>query len=138
MRKLSLSLVFLLCMAMLFGCAGQAMPTTSALPAGTVTAITRWPENEYTRSIPEPATGTPDYVIHDKTRGSYSIFFKDISRQQSLQYIETLKESGFNGRFSDANEFSAGYLLQKDDISLGISFGENVLGIYITQTSSNA
>ena len=36
------------------------------------------------------------------------------------------------------NVFSAGYLLQKDDISLGISFGENVLGIYITQTSSNA
>lgn len=91
--------------------------------------IESWPENKYTASVIPPSEGTPDYVMNNKKNGSYAIFFKDITREQSEQYINELLENGF---IETAGENGAiGRTFKKDDITLNISISKSVLGIYI-------
>lgn len=123
-------ILFALCITAA-GCASPhsaGNPTPTEIPA--IESIEKWPENSFTRSIPKPEHGTPDYVIDGK--GSYyAVFLKDITMQQGKQYAAALKADGFESVAGDENSVSIGQLWQKDEIYVGLSISEHVLGIYL-------
>ena len=99
-------------------------------------AVTQWPENEFTSHIPQPQSGTMDYVCDYSDSERYQIVMKDISQEESDAYMEMLKEEGYTEIASDSNESSTGTLLQKDTVTLSIAYSDDVLNILITEESS--
>ncbi len=76
--------------------------------------LEEWPDNDYTRTIIEPVTGTMDYVLYDEEAGYYAVFFlKDITLEDGKQYIQLLQKNGFETVSSDSNFVATGELLQK-------------------------
>lgn len=135
MRKTILLIVSVFCTACLAaGClaapAGGAAQSADA-PSLMSEHLSEWPDNRYTQAIPRPRAGMPDYAVYDETDGYYSLFLKEISREQGELYIETLKENGFHEIAGDSNSDSAGIVLRKDGIHLGVSITEGGLGLYI-------
>lgn len=126
----------LLAVVLFTGCATteKAEPSSSATAA--MQQIAEWPVNSNTASVPAPQTGTPDYVIADEKAGYYAIFYKDISAQEGKEYLDVLEENGYEQMIADANEASAGVLLQNETTHLSVSIAEGTLGIYITKATA--
>lgn len=91
-----------------------------------------WPDNEYTNAIIKPDIGEMDYTLFDDNAGYYSVFLKNVTMEEGKQYIQLLKENGFESTASDSNFVAAGELLRKGKTGLNISVSENVLGIRIS------
>ena len=83
-------------------------------------------------SIMELQNGTVDYVLDYTDSGRYAVFIKDISSEESDQYVKELKENGYSEIHSDANDVSVGTMLESEDAYLSISYSEGILGILIT------
>lgn len=94
--------------------------------------VTQWPENEYTSQIIKPEYGEMDYVYDNSDFGRYALFLKNISEEESADYIETLKEHGFAELISEGNDVSSGTILQKDKVTLSIAYSNGSLGMEIT------
>lgn len=94
--------------------------------------VTEWPDNEYTSHIIKPEHGEMDYVYDLSDAGRYALFLKEISEEQSLEYIGQLKELGFSETFSDGNAVSVGTVLEKDNVLLSIAFSDGILSMVIT------
>lgn len=111
-----------------------AMALYFALKPGGIVAerIEAVPENKYTENITMPEYGTPEYVLDNSKDGSYAIFYKDITREQSEEYLEKLKAEGFETVENDTDTASMGTVLKKDNTTLSISISRDILGIYIT------
>ena len=91
--------------------------------------VEEWPENKYTQEITPPSYGTPDYVLENKKNKSYAIFFKDITPEQSEEYIEQLKADGFE-ETNDVGDV-IGRAFKKGDVLLSVSVSKDVMAIYI-------
>lgn len=50
-----------------------------------------WPDNEYTRLICEPESGTIEYILDGSNAGYYAIFYNNISEEEIQKYIDQLK-----------------------------------------------
>lgn len=94
--------------------------------------VTQWPENEYTSQIIKPEYGEMDYVYDNSDSGRYALFLKNISEEESADYIETLKEHGFSELISEGNDASVGTILEKDKVTLSIAYSNGSLGMEIT------
>ena len=91
--------------------------------------VDEWPENKYTQEITPPPFGTPDYVLENKKNKSYAIFFKDMTPEQSEEYIEQLKADGFE-ETDDVGDV-IGRAFKKGDVLLSVSVSKDVMAIYI-------
>ncbi|MBU5625979.1 hypothetical protein KQI82_03370 [Oscillibacter sp. MSJ-2] len=128
-KLLRLTLILLL----LGGCAGpDSSSGPSSSPGMEMEAIDQWPDNAYTELLPEPETGTPDYVIEGD--GTFAVFWKDITREQGEEYLGALEDSGFNQAAGESEEESAAFLMQKDGASVAVSICEGTLGLAICLT----
>lgn len=94
--------------------------------------ITEWPENEFTSQITKPKNGEVDYIYDFSASGRYAVFMKEMSAEKSADYIEELKEQGYSEVASKGNDVSVGTILQKNNVSLSISYSDAILGIMIT------
>ena len=56
--------------------------------------------------------GTVDYVLDYTDSGRYAVFIKDISSEESDQYVKELKENGYSEIHSDTNDVSVGTMLE--------------------------
>lgn len=134
-RFLSFCLSALLACLVLAGCTyNDASENRPPAETPSMVSVSEWPDNPYTKAIPKPEVGTPDYVI-DGNDSFYAIFLKDLTLEQGKQYLEALKADGFEPVAGDGNQVAVGELLQKDGVCLGISISENILGIYISLTA---
>ncbi len=134
MKKIFSCLFFLFLLAVSFGgCATRLSDTDSS--DWTLSAepefVTSWPENEFTSWIPKPSTGSIDYVCDYTDSGRYQVVMKDLSQEESQDYVHQLLEQGYEQIASESNEASAGTILQKDEVTLSIAYSENVLNILI-------
>lgn len=57
---------------------------------------------------------------------------KELSKAESADYIEELKEQGYSEVASEGNDVSVGTILQKNNVYLSISYSDAILGILIT------
>lgn len=133
MRKLlwPLCMVAVGCiLATLSGCA-PAEDLEQRAPAPSFIQLDRWPENEYTKHIPKPQDGEPDYAIFDALSGYYAIFLSDITRIEGERYIENLRQEGFIPRHIDAGEVNIGTILEKSGVYVGVSASDHGMGLYI-------
>lgn len=135
-RKLS-GLLLLCLLFALPGCApgthSQSAPAESPRNETPVMAeIDEWPENEYTQNLFPPESGVPDYTLSDGQAGLFSVFYRDVTREQGRQYIDALCADGFAVLEQDANAVSIGQMLEKDGVFLSVSLSDGVLGVCIS------
>lgn len=97
--------------------------------------VTEWPENEFTSQIIKPENGEIDCVYDFSDSERYAVFMKDISAEQSAEYIEELKELGYSEIASDGNYVSVGKMMQKDNVILSVAYSEDGLALLITIVS---
>ena len=55
----------------------------------------------------------------------------NITKEQSLIYVDELKEQGYTEIHSKGNEVSVGTMLQKDNAILSIAYSDNLINILI-------
>lgn len=96
--------------------------------------LTEWPENVFTSKIVKPSNGTIDYAIDESASGRYTVFFKDITMEQSEAYIEELKNAGYTSVAGTKEDVAIGVMLQKDDVMLSVACSDGGLGIRIIIT----
>lgn len=94
-------------------------------------AITEWPQNEYTAAIPEPQTGTP---VSETVNGAiYGVALSGVSRQDCYAYLALLEENGFESAFpGEENEVSGGWIYTNANTSVTIAHSGNDMQIGIT------
>lgn len=129
--------VTLVCtLAILAGCSqNDGSKTLDSALSGFFSAapeyISEWPENEYTALIPKPEYGTMDYIYNSSDTGRYMLVLTNITKEQSLIYVDELKEQGYTEIHSKGNEVSVGTMLQKDNAILSIAYSDNLINILI-------
>ena len=130
----------LLCAAlMLAGCAPKSDPSAqyaSWLTGAEPIYVSEWPDNALTAGLPRPESGEIDYIYDLSDSGHYAIYYKDISIEQGKAYVQALKDAGFAEVASADGGVSVGTLLQKGDTTLSVALSEGVLGLLITQTTT--
>jgi len=94
--------------------------------------VTEWPENDYTSQVVKPEHGEIDYVFDLSDSGRYALFLKEISEEESNEYINRLKQSGYSEIISKGNEVSLGTMLKKDNTILSIALSDGILAMMIT------
>ena len=95
-----------------------------------------WPDNEYTRLICEPESGTIEYILDGSNAGYYSIFYNNISEEEIQKYIDQLKNLGYAEEASASESVSTGVLLRKDETWISIAYSEGGFGIRISVEKS--
>ena len=90
-----------------------------------------WPDNEYTRLICEPESGTIEYILDGSNAGYYAIFYNNISEEEIQKYIDQLKTLGYAEEASASESVSTGVLLRKDETWISIAYSEGGFGIRI-------
>ena len=129
------SLFFIACAVALMLCFSACSPETDTAQSSLHSAqISEWPENEYTKVIPMPETGTP--VIETVNGELYSITLEGVSRQECYDYLELLAENGFESAFpGEENDVSGGWIYTNGDttVTIGSSGDSMILGITFEQ-----
>lgn len=135
MKRIFVMTLVLMMTVVLCACSNDSISresTDSKLPLLEVEEISEWPENKYTAVIPQPEAGTPfQATVYDETAGYFSVSLNNATRQQGEEYIELLKENGFETVSNKSEDVSIGVLLQKENVGVSIAASENVFGIYI-------
>lgn len=83
-------------------------------------AISEWPQNEYTAVVPQPQTGTP---VAETVNGEiYGISLSGVSRQDCYDYLALLGENGFESALpGEENDASGGWLYTNGAVSVTVS-----------------
>lgn|GEM_PF-4669356 len=107
--------------------------TTQAPSSSTVQplTVTELPDNIYTQQITEPEAGKINFIIDNSRNGYYTVNWKNINQQQSMEYIERLKELGYKEVSITSNETLISATLTKDNVILNIAYTDNTVGIVI-------
>ncbi len=126
--------ILFLCSFICFaGCATPEKPEESIwrVTAEDYVPASEWPENDYTARIPRPESGQVEYINDWSLEGKFGVWLTDLSKEDSDQYVEQLKEAGYQEISQAENSVSVGTMLWKDDIYLSIAYSDGSLGILI-------
>lgn len=99
--------------------------------------VSEWPENEFTAQIIKPENGEIDYIYDYSDSGRYAVFMKEMSEEESAEYIKELKALGYSEIASEGNDVSVGTIMQKDDVALSVAYSGEGLSIVITMGSNS-
>ena len=107
----------------------------------------QWPNNEFTRNIPQPVTG-PLVRYSQGTSSNYGFFsleLSDIPLEDCKTYLQAIEDAGFSPISELEEEPSPGfvsianvYLKEETGLSLAYSSGAEGLMLYISRPISNA
>lgn len=134
----SLLLAVLLACSLFAGCSTKNDHTTGFdntiwdMSSAEPEYLTEWPENTFTEKIVQPQSGTIDYVLDYTASGRYAIFVKDISAEETNEYVKVLKDDGYSEIHTVGNNVSAGTMLEREDAYLSVAYSEGELGVLIT------
>ena len=141
--------VFLSCvLALLAGCGGESgtvpAPDVSVTPW---TEICQWPDNDFTRAVPEPEAGTVTASMEGTSAGYdfFAIQINGLSRTQVRDYLQAVEEAGYQSVTEDLGMdvslegVTVGDLFYRDgtylSLSAGDQEGDNSLGLVISRLS---
>ena len=94
-------------------------------------AVFQWPENDFTAQIFPPQGGEIDSVYDYSASHRYVLSFRNLSIEDAAEYVAALKAAGFAEITSEANDASAGAMLQKGDTTLSIAYSQDTLIVLI-------
>ena len=130
----------LFCILLSFaGCMISGMPQGEGwtIEEGDFIPAEQWPENEYTKQIPQPEYGEVEYINDWSDEGRFGLWLDNIEREEADQEVDELKQYGDGEISQEGNFVSVGVMLQKEDIYLSIAYSGSGLGIIITMESEN-
>ena len=142
-------LIFLSCaLALLAGCGGEGdnapAPDVSVTPW---TETDQWPDNDFTRAVPEPEAGTVTASMEGTSAGYdfFAIQINGLSRTQVRDYLPAVEEAGYQSVTEDLGMdvslegVTVGDLFYRDGTylsqSAGDQEGDNSLGLLISRPS---
>ena len=128
-RKWRALAMLLAVLAILSACSPRetAWQATDAEPS----AVSQWPENDFTAQIFPPQSGEIDYVYDYSAANRYALSFRNLSMDDAAEYVNALKAAGFAEITSEANDASAGAMLQKGNVSLNIAYSQDAMIVLI-------
>ncbi len=128
-RKWRALAMLLAVLAILSACSPRetAWQATDAEPV----AVSQWPENDFTAQIFPPQSGEIDYVYDYSAANRYALSFRNLSMEDAAEYVNALKAAGFAEITSEANDASAGAMLQKGNVSLNIAYSQDAMIVLI-------
>ena len=74
----------------------------------------------------------PAWALWYEEQGVYAVFLTGITRAKGEQYVQALRQAGFEEGEAGVEDASAGYLLHKGGTVLSAAVSEGQLGIYIS------
>ena len=141
--------VFLSCvLALLAGCGGEGgnapAPDVSVTPW---TETDQWPDNDFTRAVPEPETGTVTASMEGTSAGYdfFAVQLDGLSREEVQEYLRAVEEAGYQsvtedlGMEASLEGVTVGDMYYRDGTYLSLSAGDreadNSLGLLISRPS---
>ena len=141
--------VFLSCvLALLAGCGGESgtvpAPDVSVTPW---TEICQWPDNDFTRAVPEPEAGTVTASMEGTSAGYdfFAVQINGLSREEVQEYLRAVEEAGYQsvtenlGMEASLEGVTVGAMYYRDGTYLSLSAGDreadNSLGLVISRLS---
>ena len=94
-------------------------------------AVSQWPENDFTAQIFPPQGGEIASVYDYSSSHRYALSFRNLSIEDAAEYVAALKAAGFAEITSEANDASAGAMLQKGDTTLSIAYSQDAMIVLI-------
>ena len=142
-------MVFLSCaLALLAGCGGGhstgPAPDVSVTPW---TEIHQWPDNDFTRAVPEPEAGTVTASMEGASAGYdfFAVQINGLSREEVQEYLRAVEEAGYQsvtedlGMEASLEGVTVGDMYYRDgtylSLSAGDQEGDNSLGLLISRPS---
>ena len=142
-------MVFLSCaLALLAGCGGGhstgPAPDVSVTPW---TEIHQWPDNDFTRAVPEPEAGTVTASMEGTSAGYdfFAVQLDGLSREAVQDYLQAVEEAGYQsvtenlGLEASLEGVTVGDMYYRDGTYLSLSAGDreadNSLGLVISRLS---
>ena len=141
--------VFLSCvLALLAGCGGES--GTAHAPDVSVTPWTetdQWPDNDFTRAVPEPEAGTVTASMEGTSAGYdfFAVQLDGLSREEVQEYLRAVEEAGYQsvtedlGMEASLEGVTVGDMYYRDGTCLSLSAGDreadNSLGLVISRLS---
>ena len=99
------------------------MRNPSPFPNGRKTTLPR----EFSRRKAEKSTPSYDYSASHR----YALSFRNLSTEDAAEYVAALKAAGFAEIAAEANDASAGAMLQKGDTTLSIAYSQGAMIVLI-------
>ena len=141
-------LLSLLALLLLAGCGGESgtvlSPDVSVTPW---TEICQWPDNDFTRAVPEPEAGTVTASMEGTSAGYdfFAVQLDGLSREEVQEYLRAVEEAGYQSVTEDLGMdvslegVTVGDLFYRDGTylsqSAGDQEGDNSLGLVISRLS---
>ena len=128
-RKWSILALLFAVLAILSACSPReaAWQAADAEPI----AVSQWPENDFTAQIFPPQSGEIDYAYDYSASNRYALSVRNLSMEDAAEYVTALKAAGFAEIASEANDASAGTMLQKGDTTLSIAYSQGAMIVLI-------
>ena len=142
-------LVFLSCaLALLIGCGvGGGTPPTPDISVTPWTETNQWPDNDFTRAVPEPEVGTVTASMEGTSAGYdfFAVQMDGLSREEVQEYLRAVEDAGYQsvteglGMETSLEGVTVGDMYYRDGTYLSLSAGDqaedNSLGLLISRPS---
>lgn len=152
MRRIPMLMVLLSCaLALLAGCggAGGAAPTSDVSVTPWI-ETDQWPDNDFTRAVPEPEAGTVTASMEGTSAGYdfFAVQLDGLSREEVRDYLRAVEEAGYEsvtedlGMEASLEGVTVGDMYCRDGIFLSLAAGDreedNSLGLLISRPSGGS
>ena len=91
-----------------------------------------------TALLPQPEHGQVTALYETADGSSLGITLADLTREEAQAYQGQLEQAGFTLQFSEKEEASAGVILQREDVTVSLAYGDGTMGIWITLRSPDS
>ena len=133
MKKLVLLLMTAVLLFSLCGCSESKVDEPPVPNEPVRIEAGSWPQNEYTESLPQPASGSVTNGWVNEAGEYCYIELSGVDQSGFEQYLSTLHDAGFSEVENSSTEGSENLLLSSETLTLSITYTNSLFGMYISK-----